>query len=51
MSQLITPVVRFEFHLIGNHAKELPPGADEFTAYLKSCIATWAGRSGVLSIV
>lgn len=48
MSQLINPVVRFEFHLISNRAKELPPGADEFTSFLKSYIATWAGRAGVL---
>jgi len=30
-------------------AKELPPGADELTSFLKSYIATWAGRAGVLS--
>jgi LysR family transcriptional regulator, carnitine catabolism transcriptional activator len=48
MSQLINPVVRFDFHLISNRARELPPGADEFTSFLKSYIATWAGRTGVL---
>jgi LysR family transcriptional regulator, carnitine catabolism transcriptional activator len=48
MSQLVNPVVRFDFHLISNRAKELPPGADEFTSFLKSYIATWAGRAGVL---
>ena len=48
MSQLINPVVRFEFHLISNRAKKLPPGAEEFTSFLKSYIATWAGRAGVL---
>ena len=48
MSQLINPVVRIEFHLISNRAKKLPPGAEEFTSYLKSYIATWAGRAGVL---
>lgn len=48
MSQLINPVARFEFHLISNRAKGLPPGADEFIALLKSYIATWAGRAGVL---
>jgi hypothetical protein len=26
----------------------LPPGADEFTSFLKSYIAIWAGRPGVL---
>ena len=48
MSQLINPVARFEFHLISNRAKALPPGAEEFTAFLKSYIARWAGRAGVL---
>lgn len=48
MSQLVNPVVRFEFHLISNRAKKLPPGAEEFIAFLKSYIATWAGRAGVL---
>jgi DNA-binding transcriptional LysR family regulator len=48
MSQLINPVVRIDFHLISNRAKELPPGADAFTFFLKSYISTWAGRAGVL---
>jgi LysR family transcriptional regulator, carnitine catabolism transcriptional activator len=48
MSQLINPVARFDFHLISSRGKDLPPGADEFTTFLKSYIATWAGRAGVL---
>jgi LysR family transcriptional regulator, carnitine catabolism transcriptional activator len=48
VSQLINPVVRFDFHLISSRARELPPGADEFTSFLKSYVATWAGRTGVL---
>jgi LysR family carnitine catabolism transcriptional activator len=48
MSQLINPVVRFDFHIISRRGRELPPGADEFTSFLKSYIATWAGRAGVL---
>ena len=48
VSQLVNPVVRFDFHLISSRSKELPPGADEFTSFLKSYIATWAGRAGVL---
>jgi LysR family carnitine catabolism transcriptional activator len=48
MSQLINPVVRFDFHMISRRGTELPPGADEFTSFLKGYIATWAGRSGVL---
>jgi LysR family transcriptional regulator, carnitine catabolism transcriptional activator len=48
MSQLINPVVRFDFHMISRRGRELPPGADEFASFLKSYIATWAGRAGVL---
>lgn len=48
VSQLVNPVVRFDFHLISSRGKELPPGANEFTSFLKSYIATWAGRAGVL---
>lgn len=48
MSPLVSPVARFDFHLISNRAKKLPEGAEEFIAFLKSYVATWAGRSGVL---
>ena len=47
-SKLIDPVVRFDFHLISSRGRELPTGVDEFTSFLKSYIATWAGRAGVL---
>jgi LysR family transcriptional regulator, carnitine catabolism transcriptional activator len=48
MSQLINPVVRFDFHMISRRGRELPPGAVEFTSFLKSYIALWAGRADVL---
>jgi DNA-binding transcriptional LysR family regulator len=35
-SQLINPVVRFEFHMISRRGRQLPPGAEEFTSFLKS---------------
>ena len=47
-SQLINPVVRFDFHMISRRGTELPPGAEEFIVFLKNYIATWAGRAGVL---
>jgi LysR family carnitine catabolism transcriptional activator len=47
-SQLINPVVHFDFHMISRRGTELPPGAEEFTCFLKNYIATWAGRAGVL---
>ena len=39
MSQLINPVVRFDFHMISRRGTELPPGADEFTSFLKGRLA------------
>jgi LysR family carnitine catabolism transcriptional activator len=48
MSRLINPVVNLEFYQISNRGKKLPAGVDEFTAFLKSYIARWAGRAGVL---
>jgi LysR family transcriptional regulator, carnitine catabolism transcriptional activator len=48
LTQLIHPVVRFDFHLISNRGRQPPPGAEEFASFLKSYIATWAGRAGVL---
>ena len=38
------PVARFDFHLISNRGRPVPPGADEFTSFLKSYIAVWAGQ-------
>jgi DNA-binding transcriptional LysR family regulator len=48
LSRLVNPVATFEFHLISNRGKELPPGAEDFISFLKSYIASWAGRAGVL---
>jgi DNA-binding transcriptional LysR family regulator len=48
MSQFINPMVRFDFHMISRRGRELPPGADEFTSFLESYIATGAGRAGLL---
>ncbi len=38
-SRLINPVVDVEFHQISNRGKTLPPGADEFSAFLKGFFA------------
>jgi LysR family transcriptional regulator, carnitine catabolism transcriptional activator len=48
LSQLIKPVVNLDFCWISNRGKKLPTGADDFTTFLKSYIARWAGRSGIL---
>jgi len=48
MSQLINPAVNLEFHQISLRGKKLPPDADEFTAFLKTYVARWAGCTGVL---
>ena len=44
---ILSPVVNLEFHQISNRGKNLPLGADEFTIFLKTHIASWAGRAGV----
>ena len=46
--QLTNPAVYVEFFQIRNRGKKLPPGADEFTLFLKNYIARWTGRAGVL---
>jgi len=48
MSRLINPVVTLDFHQIRNRGKRLPSGADDFTSFLQSYIARWAGRAGIL---
>jgi LysR family carnitine catabolism transcriptional activator len=48
MSRLVSPVVNLDFFQISGRGKTLPSGADEFTAFLKSYISRWAGRSGAL---
>jgi DNA-binding transcriptional LysR family regulator len=48
MIRLINPVVTLDFHQIRNRGRKLPLAAEEFTSFLKSYIARWAGRAGVL---
>jgi LysR family carnitine catabolism transcriptional activator len=48
MSRLINPIVNLEFCQISTRARKLPPGADEFSAFLKTYVARWAGHAGVL---
>jgi LysR family transcriptional regulator, carnitine catabolism transcriptional activator len=48
MSRLINPIVNLEFSQIITRARKLPPGADEFSAFLKTYVARWAGHAGVL---
>jgi LysR family transcriptional regulator, carnitine catabolism transcriptional activator len=48
LSRLINPVVNLDFSWISNRGRKLPPGADHFTSFLKSYIARWAGRAGIL---
>src|SRR5262245_55894822 len=48
MSQLTNPVVNLDFYQITNRGRKLPVRADDFTSFLKSYIARWAGRAGVL---
>jgi len=48
MSKLTNPVVNVDFSRISLRGKKLPPGADDFTSFLQSYIARWAGRAGIL---
>ena len=48
MSRLINPVVPLEFSQIRLAGRKLPPVVEDFTSFLQSYIASWAGRSGVL---
>jgi DNA-binding transcriptional LysR family regulator len=48
LSRLVNPVVHLDFCSISNRGKELAPGAVDFIAFLKSYIARWAGRAGIL---
>lgn len=51
MSRLMNPVVNLDFYQITDRGKQLPPGASEFTSFLQSYIARWAGRAGILQTV
>ena len=48
MSRLINPVVNLDFYHISDRGKQLPSGASDFTSFLQSYIARWAGRAGIL---
>jgi DNA-binding transcriptional LysR family regulator len=48
LSRLINPVVHLDLSWISHRGKKLPAGADEFTSFLRSYIAGWAGRAGIL---
>lgn len=48
MSRLTNPVVNLDFYQISDRGKQLPPGTEDFTSFLQSYIARWAGRAGIL---
>jgi LysR family carnitine catabolism transcriptional activator len=48
MSRLINPVVNLDLYQISDRGKQLPTGTEDFTAFLQSYIARWAGRAGIL---
>ena len=48
MSRLVNPVVHLDSYQIRHSGRKLPAVAEEFTSFLQSYIASWAGRSGVL---
>jgi len=48
MSRLTNPVVNLDFYQITNRGRKLSIRSEDFTSFLKSYIARWAGRAGVL---
>jgi LysR family transcriptional regulator, carnitine catabolism transcriptional activator len=48
ISRLVNPVVHLDSYQIRHGGRKLPPVAEEFTSFLQSYIASWAGRSGLL---
>lgn len=47
MSALIDPVVNLDFYQISNRGSRLSEGALEFSGFLKTYIANWAGTSSL----
>jgi DNA-binding transcriptional LysR family regulator len=48
MSRLVDPVVTMEFHQVTQRGRSLPEGANEFMGFLKTYIAGWAARLGIV---
>jgi LysR family transcriptional regulator, carnitine catabolism transcriptional activator len=48
MSRLVNPVVHVDACQVRRAGRKLPPIAEEFTSFLQSHLAGWAGRSGIL---
>jgi DNA-binding transcriptional LysR family regulator len=48
MSRLINPVVHLDLCQIRKGGRRLPPIAEGFTDFLRTYLAGWAGRSGIL---
>jgi LysR family transcriptional regulator, carnitine catabolism transcriptional activator len=48
MSRLVKPVVHVDACQVRRAGRKLPPIAEEFTVFLQSHVASWAGRSGIL---
>ncbi len=47
MNALIDPVVNLDFYQISNRGSRLSEGAQEFSGFLKTYIANWAGTSNI----
>jgi LysR family carnitine catabolism transcriptional activator len=48
LSRLINPIANVDFSWISKRGRKLPPVAGEFTSFLQSFIARWAGSTGIL---
>ena len=48
MSRLVNPVVHLDASQVRRAGRKLPPIAEDFTSFVQSHVASWAGRSGIL---
>jgi hypothetical protein len=44
INPLLKPMVHLDFYQIRNGGRKLSPVAEEFAAFLKNYIVTWAGK-------
>jgi hypothetical protein len=47
-TRLVDSGVSMEFHQITQRGRSLPEGADEFVGFLRTYMAGWAARVGVV---
>jgi hypothetical protein len=49
INPLVNPTVHLDFYQIRKSGRKFSSVTEEFTAFLKNYIVSWAGKSGLLS--